>query len=468
MCKWFEDGLDEDIKLLVGILELKEFVVLVDRAHKAEELSKEKEKPILKPKIQEKGSRMQATSVGSVTDNKPDCQRCGRRHFGECRAKDRACFKCGSFKHFIHDCPEISEQEKVQNVQPSNTATRLRPHCNLGNTSGSHGRRKGSAMRFKARAPTSAYAIHACEEASTPNVINGTFSNFDTNVIALIDPGSTHSYVCTNLVTRKNLLVQSTEFMVKVSNPLGQHVLVDKVCKNCPLMTKGYNFLADLMLLSFDEFDVILAMSAQKYVRKGCDDYLAYVLDSKMSELKLESVQVVCEYSDVFLNELPGLPPIREVEFAIELVPGTSPISVTPYRMDLTELKELKDGVLLDLIFHLGEGDVITYASGQLKSYKKNYPTHDLELAAILVMISEWKWDRVTMDFILGLPLSPSKKDVIWVIVDRLTKSAHFIPVITDFSLKRLVLLYVSEIVRLHGVPVFIISDRDLRFTSRF
>ena len=83
------------------------------------------------------------------------------------------------------------------------------------------------------------------------------------------------------------------------------------------------------------------------------------------------------------------------------------------------------------------------------------------------VKIPLWKWERVTMDFVSGLPLTPSKKDSVWVIVDRLTKSAHFIPVRTDFSLQKLAKLYVAKIVRLHGVPVSIISDRDPIFTSR-
>ncbi|KAA3466339.1 DNA/RNA polymerases superfamily protein [Gossypium australe] len=84
------------------------------------------------------------------------------------------------------------------------------------------------------------------------------------------------------------------------------------------------------------------------------------------------------------------------------------------------------------------------------------------------VMIPEWKWDRVTMDFVSGLPLSPKKKDAICVVVDRLTKYAHFIRIRTDYSLDRLAKLYISEIVRLHGVPLSVISDRDPRFTSRF
>ncbi|KAA3473690.1 polyprotein [Gossypium australe] len=84
------------------------------------------------------------------------------------------------------------------------------------------------------------------------------------------------------------------------------------------------------------------------------------------------------------------------------------------------------------------------------------------------VKIPLWKWERITMDFVSGLPLTPTKKDSIWVIVDRLTKSTHFIPVRSDYSLQKLAKLFVAEIVRLHGVQVSIISDRDPRFTSRF
>ena len=70
------------------------------------------------------------------------------------------------------------------------------------------------------------------------------------------------------------------------------------------------------------------------------------------------------------------------------------------------------------------------------------------------------------MDFVVGLPRTRAGFDAIWVIVDRLTKSAHFLPVRTKFSLDRLAELYVNEIVRLHGVPITIVSDRDPRFTS--
>ena len=72
------------------------------------------------------------------------------------------------------------------------------------------------------------------------------------------------------------------------------------------------------------------------------------------------------------------------------------------------------------------------------------------------------------MDFVVGLPKTLGKFDSIWVIVDRLTKSGHFIPVKVTYNVEKLAKLYISEIVRLHGVPLSIISDRGMQFTSKF
>ena len=82
--------------------------------------------------------------------------------------------------------------------------------------------------------------------------------------------------------------------------------------------------------------------------------------------------------------------------------------------------------------------------------------------------IPEWKWERIAMDFVVGLPKTMGKYDSIWVIVDRLTKPAHFIPVKVTFNAEKLDKLCNLEIVRLHGVPLSIISDRGKQFTSKF
>ena len=72
------------------------------------------------------------------------------------------------------------------------------------------------------------------------------------------------------------------------------------------------------------------------------------------------------------------------------------------------------------------------------------------------------------MDFVVGIPRTMGKYDSIWVIVDRLTKSAHFIPVKVTYNAEKLAMIYISEIVRLHGVPLSVISDRGTQFTSKF
>jgi hypothetical protein len=84
------------------------------------------------------------------------------------------------------------------------------------------------------------------------------------------------------------------------------------------------------------------------------------------------------------------------------------------------------------------------------------------------LLILKWKWDEIAMDFILGLAKTPTGEDSIWVVVNCLTKSAHFIPIKVKDPMDKLARLYVQNIVRLHGVPSPIISDRDSHFTSRF
>ena len=84
------------------------------------------------------------------------------------------------------------------------------------------------------------------------------------------------------------------------------------------------------------------AMKARRFLRKGCEAFLALILDSKREQVNLENIPVIREFPDVFPEELPGVPPEREVDLSIEVVQRTTPISRAPYRMAPTELKELK------------------------------------------------------------------------------------------------------------------------------
>ncbi|GJX36044.1 putative reverse transcriptase domain-containing protein [Tanacetum coccineum] len=116
-------------------------------------------------------------------------------------------------------------------------------------------------------------------------------------------------------------------------------------------------------------------------------------------------------------------------------------------------------GNLRDLIMH--------------ESYKLKYSIHPGRMSEAIQLTgttgdSYMKWERITMDFITKLPKTSNGHDTIWVIVDRLTKSAHFIPTRETDSMETLTRLYIKEIVSRHGVPISIISDRDSHFMSRF
>ncbi|XP_040940047.1 uncharacterized protein [Gossypium hirsutum] len=163
-------------------------------------------------------------------------------------------------------------------------------------------------------------------------------------------------------------------------------VLVNQVCPRCSLIIQNKTFLVDLLIMPFGDFDIILGMDwlsehevildsykkrfsiqtvsesrvevngihtsgpariisvikASKLLQQDCSAHLAYVINSDSIGSQCGKIQTICEFLDVFPEELPGSPPDREVKFAIEVYPGIAPISIPPYRMSPTELKELK------------------------------------------------------------------------------------------------------------------------------
>ena len=234
--------------------------------------------------------------------------------------------------------------------------------------------------------PARAYAMKACEDQDAPEVIAGIFSLYDIEMHALIDPGSTHSYVCMEHVFDKIPAMEKLAYDMHVTSLLGHNVSVNSVYRNYPIVIQEREFLADLITLPFREFDLILgmdwltkhrsivdyrqktvvlrcsdksevniqgirsnvmsnvisAMQARRFIRKGYEAFLALILDSKRGQVNVETIPVVGEFLDVFPKELLGIPLEREVDLSIEIVPGTVPVSRAPYRMAPAELKELK------------------------------------------------------------------------------------------------------------------------------
>ncbi|GKE72669.1 putative reverse transcriptase domain-containing protein, partial [Tanacetum coccineum] len=114
------------------------------------------------------------------------------------------------------------------------------------------------------------------------------------------------------------------------------------------------------------------------------------------------------------------------------------------------------------------KAEIATYVSKCLTCAKVKIEYQKQSGLLIQPEIPQWKWENITMDFVTKIPKTATGQDTIWVIVDRLTKSAHFLLMRKDDTLEKLTRLYLKEVVSRHGVPVSIISDRERKYTSHF
>ena len=198
----------------------------------------------------------------------------------------------------------------------------------------------------------------------------------------LFDSGASHSFIVASVVIELGLEVEALEEPLYVSSPLGIRARMGMICRGCELEISGILLTMDLRVMDMSEFDVILGMDwltsyrvvidcerrrVTAYTQDGtcvvfqgdehdifpqtmCESQCQGQLAGWLAGLTLEDEvrpnldlpRVVCEYEDVFLDELPGLPLQRVVDFGIELHPGTSPFFMTPHRMALVELQELR------------------------------------------------------------------------------------------------------------------------------
>jgi len=188
----------------------------------------------------------------------------------------------------------------------------------------------------------------------------------------LYDSGATHSFVLESCVQELGLLVSELQFDPVVSTTSGL-VRTSSVCAKCPVEVEGRMFKVNLICLPLQGLDVILGMDwlssnrilidyqeknllftdleepellsskgVLKEIRDGVQCFMIFAQLEVEKEERITMIPVVREFEDVFPKEVPGLPPRREVEFSIDLVPGAGPVSIGPYRMAPVELVELK------------------------------------------------------------------------------------------------------------------------------
>ncbi|GJZ28517.1 putative reverse transcriptase domain-containing protein [Tanacetum coccineum] len=641
------------------------------------------------------------------TGDLPLCTKCNYHHTGQCAPK---CGKCKRYGHATTDCRVNTNNNNSNNNNKNQKAGACYECGNTGHIKKNcpklknHGNNNGNGP-----AQGRAYALGGRDASPDSNVITGTFLLNNRYATVLFDTGADRSFVSNTFSAMIDITPTTLENHYDVELADGKIIGVNTIIRGCTLNFMNHPFNIDLMPVPLGSFDAIIGMDwltkhhgviicdekivrAQEYLSKGCDVFLAHVTTKEAKDKsegkRLEDVPIVRDFPKVFPEDLPGIPPARQVEFQIDLVPGAAPVARAPYRLAPSEMKELaeqlqelsdkgfirpnsspwgapvlfvkkKNGsfrmcidyrelnkltnkeeheehlkLILELLkkeelyakfskcefwvpkvqflrhvvdskgIHVDPAKielikdwaspksateirqffglvgvvlmqnekVIAYASQQLKIHEKNYTTHDLELGAMVFVlkmwrhylygtrctvftdhkslqhildqkelnmrqrrwlellsdydcdicyhpgkanvvadaltrkerskplraniatyvskcltcakvkaehqnpsgllvqqeIPEWKWEKITMDFVTKLPKTANGYDTIWVIFDRLTKSAHFLPMRENDPMEKLMKLYMKEVVTRHGVPVSIISDRDGRFTSLF
>ncbi|GJV99868.1 putative reverse transcriptase domain-containing protein [Tanacetum coccineum] len=627
--------------------------------------------------------------------NRPLCKKCTLHHTGPCIVKCNACNKVG---HLTKNCRNKGPATGI-NLLP------VKITCHACGEKGHYANRCRKTTNNNAKGR--AYMLRDMNAHQDPNVVTSMFLLNQHLARVLFDSRADKSFVSISLASKLNIppITIDTFYNIKIADE--NLVSTNTVIQGATLTLLNQPFEIDLMSIKLGSFDVVIGMDwlSKYHARIICDEKVIHipindetliirvqVMEKKSDDKRLEDKPVVREFLEVFPEDLPSLPPVRQVEFQIDLIPGAEPVARAPYRLAPSEMQEqsnqlqgssvyskfdLRSGYhqlrvrdedipktafrtryghyefqvipfcltiyplpgIDDLFVQLqellkkeklyakfskcdfwirivqflrylidsqglhvdpakieavkkwtspttpieirqflglagrnqesafqflkqklceapilalpeGNDDFVVYCDashqglgamlmkrekhildqkvlnmrqrrwlelladydceiryhpgkanvaadalswkdrikplrlplfGNLRdlimheSHKSKYSIHPVKAECqkpfgLLIQpeIPMWKWERITMDFITKLPKTSNGHDIIWVIVDRLTKSAHFIPTREIDSMETLTRLYIKEIVSRHGVPISIISDRDSHFTSRF
>src|ERR1044072_3115956 len=371
-CIKFENGLRDEIKQGIRYQRIRRFFDLVDCSRILEEdlantrtntrgyVDRKGKQQMDRGKPYDKNNQRSGgwKKPSGRDSNAPiKCYRCGEmgHRANECKNDAKKCSNCGRFGHVTAEC-------RARKVTCYNCGEEghTRPQC---------------TKPKKEQAGGKVFALSGSETKPDDRLIKGTCFINDIPLIAIIDTGATHSFIALDCAKRLNLEISNMDGSMVIDTLASGSVTTSYVCRNCPVVIFDRGFVMDLVCLPLEQLDIILGMNwlefnqvhincfektvifpeevsvedvtmSVKQMNSAVNDgdvvFMLYSAIEAERKVKSDGLPVVNEFPEVFPEDVSELPPEREGEFTIDLIPGTSPVSMAPYRMSASELAELK------------------------------------------------------------------------------------------------------------------------------
>ncbi|GJS09209.1 putative reverse transcriptase domain-containing protein [Tanacetum coccineum] len=324
---------------------------------------------------QEAGRAYVVTSSenGRYAGDLPLCKRCNYHHTGPCTSR---CNNYNRIGHLSKNC---------QSKKPATRSNQL-PVTVVCHACGEKGHYTNQCQKTNINAQGRAYMLRDKNAQQDPNVVTGMFLLNQHLVKVLFNSGADRSFITLSLASMLNIPSITVDTFYNIEMADGNLVNTNTVIKGCTLTLLNQPFEIDLMPIKLGSFDVVIGMDwlskyrakilcdekvvhipidgetliiqgdrsktrlnliscikTEKYISRGCQVFMIQVMEKKADEKRLEDISVVKEFPDVFPEDLPGIPPVRQVEFQIDLIPGAAPIARTPYRLAPSEMQELSN-----------------------------------------------------------------------------------------------------------------------------